>query len=127
MRAGRKRRVPDASCSRASASMWCRPTVWPRRWLTCCRMPRRSQLAWHGGSSPSRGTAKTMLEGIPQGGAIRKDGVITEVPLGWKTAEIPFNDKTRLAVTIPWGDVFDRLSLDRHPEHRGLHGGSRLR
>lgn len=63
------------------------------------------QLAFHGGSSPSKGTAKTMLEGIPQGGAIRVNGAITEVPLGWKTQEIPFNDKTRLAVTIPWGDV----------------------
>jgi short subunit dehydrogenase-like uncharacterized protein len=64
------------------------------------------QLAFHGGgSSPSKGTAKTMLEGIPQGGAIRRDGVITEVPLGWKTADIPFHDKTRVAVTIPWGDV----------------------
>jgi short subunit dehydrogenase-like uncharacterized protein len=46
-----------------------------------------------------------MLEGIPQGGAIRRDGAITEVPLGWKTAAIPFHDKTRAAVTIPWGDV----------------------
>ncbi|HTE53490.1 MAG TPA: hypothetical protein VK698_21695 [Kofleriaceae bacterium] len=62
-------------------------------------------LAFHGAASPSKGTAKTMLEGIPHGGAIRRDGVITEVPLGWKTAEIPFHDSTRLAVTIPWGDV----------------------
>ncbi|HKE19284.1 MAG TPA: hypothetical protein VKB80_30620 [Kofleriaceae bacterium] len=62
-------------------------------------------LAWYGMGSASKGTAKTMLEGIPAGGAIRKDGVITRVPLGWKTANIPFHDKTRLAVTIPWGDV----------------------
>jgi short subunit dehydrogenase-like uncharacterized protein len=62
-------------------------------------------LAFHGPGSPSKGTAKTVLEGIPAGGAIRKDGVITSVPLGWKTARIPFHDRMRLAVTIPWGDV----------------------
>jgi short subunit dehydrogenase-like uncharacterized protein len=62
-------------------------------------------LAFHAGSTSSRGTARTMLEGVPQGGAIRKGGVITKVPLGWKTATIPFHDKSRLAVTIPWGDV----------------------
>ena len=73
------------------------------------------QLAFHGASSPSKGTAKTMLEGIPQGGAIRKDGVITEVPLAWKTAEIPFHDKTRLAVTIPWGDVSTAYYSTRIP------------
>ncbi|HWM84728.1 MAG TPA: NAD(P)H-binding protein [Kofleriaceae bacterium] len=62
-------------------------------------------LAWYGAGSASKGTAKTMLEGIPKGGAIRKNGVITPVPLAWKTADIPFHDKTRRAVTIPWGDV----------------------
>jgi short subunit dehydrogenase-like uncharacterized protein len=63
------------------------------------------ELAFHAVGSPSKGTAKTMLEGLPAGGAIRKGGVITPVPLAWKTAEIPFHDKTRLAVTVPWGDV----------------------
>jgi saccharopine dehydrogenase (NAD+, L-lysine-forming) len=62
-------------------------------------------LAFHAVQAPSRGTARTVLEGIPKGGAARQGGVITRVPLGWKTAEIPFHDKTRLAVTMPWGDV----------------------
>jgi short subunit dehydrogenase-like uncharacterized protein len=62
-------------------------------------------LAFHGVGSPSKGTARTMLEGIPKGGAIRRDGKIVPVPLAWKTAEIPFHDRARLAVTIPWGDV----------------------
>jgi len=62
-------------------------------------------LAFHSIGSPSRGTARTVLEGIPRGGAVRRGGVITQVPLGWKTAEIPFHDKTRLAVAVPWGDV----------------------
>ncbi len=62
-------------------------------------------LAFHGAGSPSKGTAKTMLEGLPQGGQVRRGGVLTQVPLAWKTADIPFHDKTRTAVTIPWGDV----------------------
>jgi short subunit dehydrogenase-like uncharacterized protein len=28
------------------------------------------------------------------------------VPLAWKTREIPFEHGMRLAVTIPWGDIF---------------------
>jgi short subunit dehydrogenase-like uncharacterized protein len=63
------------------------------------------ELAFYGVGTPSKGTAKTMLEGIPQGGAVRRDGSIVEVPLAWKEADIPFADKTRRAVTIPWGDV----------------------
>ena len=63
------------------------------------------ELAFAGGGGFSRGTLKTMLLGSPQGGAIRKDGRITTVAAGWKRQDIPFRDKTRHAVTIPWGDV----------------------
>lgn len=63
------------------------------------------ELAFAGGGGFSRGTLKTMVLGSPQGGAIRKDGRISRVPAGWKTQVIPFRDKSRTAVTIPWGDV----------------------
>jgi len=63
------------------------------------------QLAFTGLGEPSAGTAKTMLEGIPSGGAVRKDGKITRVPAAWKTMTVPFHDRERTAVTIPWGDV----------------------
>jgi short subunit dehydrogenase-like uncharacterized protein len=63
------------------------------------------ELAFAGGSRFSRGTAKTMLEGAPRGGAIREDGRIRRVRTAWKTREVPFRDRQRLAVTIPWGDV----------------------
>ncbi len=53
----------------------------------------------------SRGTMKTMVEGIAEGGAVRRGGVIERVPSGWKTRTIPFHDKPRLCVTLPWGDV----------------------
>ncbi len=57
------------------------------------------------GGSISPGTAKTMVEGLSQGGCIRKDGKLTRVPTGWRTRTIPFTDKGSHAVTIPWGDV----------------------
>jgi len=63
------------------------------------------ELAFCGDGAPSKGTAKTMLENIGAGGAIRKDGVITPVPTSWRTQEIPFRDRARTCVTIPWGDV----------------------
>lgn len=60
--------------------------------------------ARHGGLSP--GTTKTMLEGLPEGGKIRRDGKIVGVPVAWKVEEIPFTAKaSSTAVTIPWGDV----------------------
>ena len=57
------------------------------------------------GGGPSPGTAKTMVEGLAAGGAVREGGEIRRVPLAWRTAEIPFRDRSRHAVTIPWGDV----------------------
>jgi short subunit dehydrogenase-like uncharacterized protein len=46
-----------------------------------------------------------MLESAPNGGRARIDGQIRAVPLAWKTCEVPFADKPRFAMTIPWGDV----------------------
>jgi short subunit dehydrogenase-like uncharacterized protein len=58
----------------------------------------------HGKLSP--GTAKTMVEGAPQGGRIRRDGKIIAVPAAWKIETIAFTeDSPGLAVSIPWGDV----------------------
>lgn len=57
------------------------------------------------GFKTSAGTMKTMLEGIPKGGLVREGGKLVTVPAAWKTLEIPLGDKTRLAMTIPWGDL----------------------
>jgi short subunit dehydrogenase-like uncharacterized protein len=62
------------------------------------------QLAFRGFKA-SAGTTKTMIEGLPKGGAARVHGKIVRVPPAWKTMTIPFPDKPRLAMTIPWGDV----------------------
>ena len=63
-------------------------------------------LAFEAGGGPSPGTAKTSVEGLAKGGAIRKDGLMTPVPLAWKARQIPFAHGMRMAVTIPWGDVY---------------------
>ncbi|MCA0374706.1 MAG: saccharopine dehydrogenase NADP-binding domain-containing protein [Gemmatimonadetes bacterium] len=63
------------------------------------------ELAFAGGGGFSRGTLKTMLLGAGEGGAIRSGGRITRVPAAWRTQRIPFRDKARDAITIPWGDV----------------------
>lgn len=57
------------------------------------------------GGGPSAGTAKSMLEGLARGGAIREGGRIRPVPIAWRRTVIPFRDRPRLAVTIPWGDI----------------------
>jgi short subunit dehydrogenase-like uncharacterized protein len=53
----------------------------------------------------SRGTARTMVEGLGQGGCIRRDGRLQRVPLGYRERRIDFGAGEKLAMTIPWGDV----------------------
>lgn len=53
----------------------------------------------------SAGTVKTMIESLPALGAVRRDGRIVPVPPGHATLDVPFGDRTRRCVTIPWGDV----------------------
>lgn len=62
-------------------------------------------LGFDSRSGFSPGTAKTSVEGLGQGGRVRKDGVITTVPLAYKTRRIDFGNGEKLAMTIPWGDV----------------------
>lgn len=65
---------------------------------------RRLLLAFRG-FRPSPGTAKTMLRGIGEGGLARIDGRLVPVPTAWKTREVPFRDRARTAMTVPWGDL----------------------
>ncbi|MBE9549735.1 MAG: saccharopine dehydrogenase NADP-binding domain-containing protein [Proteobacteria bacterium] len=66
----------------------------------------RLTLAFEAGGGSSIGTAKSAVEGMAQGGRVRRDGKMVTVPLAWKTRQIPFAEGDRLGVTIPWGDVF---------------------
>ncbi|MEZ5660885.1 MAG: saccharopine dehydrogenase NADP-binding domain-containing protein [Burkholderiaceae bacterium] len=53
----------------------------------------------------SPGTAKTSVEGLAQGGKVRRDGKIVTVPLAYVVRQIDFGDGEKRAMTIPWGDV----------------------
>jgi short subunit dehydrogenase-like uncharacterized protein len=63
------------------------------------------ELAFGGLDTPSGGTLKTTIEGLARGGMVRRGGELVPVPLAWKRRNIPFRDKPRQAVSIPWGDV----------------------
>ncbi|TJY58426.1 hypothetical protein E4T66_17085 [Sinimarinibacterium sp. CAU 1509] len=56
-------------------------------------------------SSFSPGTIKTTVEGLGQGGKVRRDGRIVRTPLAHSVRKIDFGDGEKLAMTIPWGDV----------------------
>lgn len=76
--------------------------------MLAAKMPGAThlELAFTGkGGTASRGTLKTMIEGIHLGGAIREDGKIRKVPTAWDAKDIPFSCGVRHAMTIPWGDV----------------------
>jgi short subunit dehydrogenase-like uncharacterized protein len=62
-------------------------------------------LGFDSASRMSRGTAKTSVRRLGEGGAVRKKGVITKVPLAYRTRQIDFGGGEKLAMTIPWGDV----------------------
>ena len=57
------------------------------------------------GSGLSQGTARTMAEGMGEGGAIRRNGKIVRVPLGHRAMEVDFGGLRRFVMAIPWGDV----------------------
>ncbi len=53
----------------------------------------------------SRGTSKTMVEGMGLGGAIRKNGKIIPVPIHEGITEINYGAFQIPSLRIPWGDV----------------------
>jgi short subunit dehydrogenase-like uncharacterized protein len=53
----------------------------------------------------SRGTARTTIEGLAEGGHIRSSGRLVRVPHGFRERDIDFGAGVKSAVTIPWGDV----------------------
>ena len=62
-------------------------------------LPDATQLAlgFDSRSGFSPGTAKTSVEGLAQGGRVRRNGKIVQVPLAFKTRKIDFGDGEKLA------------------------------
>lgn len=71
------------------------------------RLPEATDLALGVDSFrvPSIGTVRTVIEGADDGGAIRRDGDLEDVPAVWRTREVDFGRGERPAVTMPMGDV----------------------
>jgi short subunit dehydrogenase-like uncharacterized protein len=53
----------------------------------------------------SRGTTRTMIEGLGQGSVVRKNGVLVRTPLGKEVREIDFGPVRARCLNIPWGDI----------------------
>ncbi len=62
-------------------------------------------LGFDSRSTPSRGTAKTMIERLQQGSAVRVAGKIISIPFASRVREIDFGEGPKNAIAIPWGDV----------------------
>jgi short subunit dehydrogenase-like uncharacterized protein len=75
-------------------------------------------LGFDSRSGFSPGTAKTSVEGLAQGGKIRRDGKIVAVSLAYKTRRIDFGNGEKLAMTIPWGDVSTAFHTTGIPKTR---------
>lgn len=57
------------------------------------------------GGGLSRGTAKTMVQGLGYGSVVRKSGKLVHIPLGEQSKEIDFGSGKVRCLNIPWGDV----------------------
>jgi short subunit dehydrogenase-like uncharacterized protein len=101
------------AAARAAGSVLCPGVgfdVVPTDCIAAClqaALPDATHLAlgFDGQSAMSRGTARTMVEGLAQGGCVREAGMLRRVPLGYRDRRINFGAGTKLAATIPWGDV----------------------
>lgn len=90
------------------------------------RMPDADELwlAFLSRGGVSRGTMKTMLDSIGEGGAIRQDGRIVRVPAMFDVRTIPFESGERPAMAIPWGDVATAYRSTGIPNIRVYRGAS---
>ncbi|WP_078084588.1 saccharopine dehydrogenase family protein [Microbulbifer mangrovi] len=62
-------------------------------------------LGFDSDSGLSPGTAKTSIESLGVGGAVRRNGKIEVIPHAALTRKINFGRGEKFAVAIPWGDV----------------------
>ncbi len=56
-------------------------------------------------SRASAGTTKSMLEMLPDGVKVRRNGVLERQPFGAGAIDVRFTDQVRTVVPIPWGDL----------------------
>lgn len=63
------------------------------------------EIALAGLGRASAGTAKSMLEMLPGGGLVRRDGRLVPFPMGQGAKRVRFSDRERSVLPIPWGDL----------------------
>ena len=71
------------------------------------RLPGATELrlGFDASGGVSRGTLASVIEHADQGGKVRRDGEVVDVPPAHRTRRIDFGRGERDAATIPWGDV----------------------
>jgi short subunit dehydrogenase-like uncharacterized protein len=63
------------------------------------------EIALAAGGTPSRGTARTMVELLGKGGRVRENGALRPEPPLSRPRQVPFRDRPRLVVTMPLADL----------------------
>lgn len=63
------------------------------------------ELAIFSRGGVSHGTARTAVAQLGQGGFIRRNGRLREVPIGWRTRAVDFGEGPVSVTAIPWGDL----------------------
>src|SRR5258706_14463804 len=95
--------------------------------MLAARLPKATELelaCYSPHAELSRGTLKTMIESIGEGGAIRRHGKIVRVKPAYEAKEILFSTGPRMAMTIPWGDVATAFHTTGIPNIRVYTGAS---
>jgi saccharopine dehydrogenase (NAD+, L-lysine-forming) len=67
--------------------------------------PTHLDLAFVATGRPSSGSLRGIVEGLSRPGAVRRDGHIVPVAQGSIRRTIPYSDREREGVAVPWGDV----------------------
>ena len=63
------------------------------------------ELAFKGAQEVSRGTARTAVENMANGGYARQDGKLIKVRAAHAHRQVDFGKGPRMAAAIPWGDI----------------------
>ena len=63
------------------------------------------EIAVYARGAVSRGTLKTLIEQMGEGGLVRREGTLRSVPPGWTSRTVDFGDRQRRVISIPEGSV----------------------